>query len=168
MPIEKTLKEATLVFMIKNGQVLLARKTRHIGEGRWNGYGGGIEGAETLTQCVIRECEQETGVEISAADLEKVAEVTFHNNKSDGSKFSCLVHVYLARRWSGKPQESEEMASPTWFPLDQLPISDLMPADPIWLPLIFSGKKIVAEAHYGPFQRELLQPVAVKEVTGFN
>ncbi|MBI4136155.1 MAG: NUDIX domain-containing protein [Candidatus Vogelbacteria bacterium] len=56
MPIEKVLKEATLVFLVRAGKVLLARKTRHIGEGRWNGYGGGIDSGENLIQCAIREC----------------------------------------------------------------------------------------------------------------
>ena len=169
MPIEKVLKEATLVFLVQDKKVLLARKTRHIGEGRWNGYGGGVEKGQSLIECAISECEQESsGVKILPADLQKVAEVTFHNIKTDGEQFSCLVHVFIAERWVGEPVESEEMATPTWFPFDQLPVTEMMPADSIWVPLVLSGKKIIGEAHYGPFQKTLLKPVVVNEVRDFN
>ena len=168
MPIEKTLLEATLVFLVRAGRVLLARKTRHIGEGRWNGYGGGIEEGESLEQCAIRECQQESGVEIDPADLKKVAEVTFHNIKTDGKKFSCLVHVFITECWTGEPKESEEMATPTWFPFDLLPTQEMMPADSVWMPLILSGKKIIGEAYYGPFQKTLLKPVVITEVSSFD
>lgn len=168
MPEEKTLITATLVFLVRDDLVLLARKVRKIGAGKWNGYGGGIEGEETTFQCAVRELGEEAGVESDPNDLEKVGEVTFHNTKSDGSKFSCLVHIYLLRRWAREPRASKEMADPTWFEIHRLPVAHLMPADPFWLPLILSGKKIVAEAHYGPFQAELLAPVKITEVDRFD
>lgn len=149
-------------------EVLLARKTRHIGKGRWNGYGGGLEPGENLLTCAVRETRQESGLEVSSTDLEKVAEVTFHNTKSDGRNFSCLVHVYIISRWRGEPRASEEMMEPTWFPLANLPVSQMMPADSIWLPLILAGKKIIGTAHYGPFQRSLLRPVEITEVGRFE
>ena len=79
MPTEKVLNEATLVFLVRGEEVLLARKTRGIGEGRWNSYGGGIEEGESLECCAVRECKQESKIEIKSADLQKVAEVTFHS-----------------------------------------------------------------------------------------
>ncbi|MFH1170184.1 MAG: NUDIX domain-containing protein [Candidatus Vogelbacteria bacterium] len=154
--------------MVKSGKVLLARKTRHIGADKWNGYGGGIEGKESLAQCVIRECQQESGVEIDSADLKKVAEVTFHNTKTDGEKFSCLVHVFITEHWVGEPRESEEMVMPTWFSFDQLPVAEMMLADSTWVPLVLAGKKIIGEAHYGPFQKKLLKPVVITEVSSFD
>ncbi len=166
--IEKTLFKATLVFLVKDGRVLLAKKTRKIGKDKWNGYGGGIEEGETVLQCAVREFKDESGVIIDPADLQKVAEVTFHNTKGDGTKFSCLVHVFLAERWVGEAEESEEMATPTWFPTNQLPVKEMMPADPFWVPLVLMGKKVRGEAHYGPAQAELLQPVKIEEVSGFN
>lgn len=168
MPTEKVLLEAALVFLARSKKVLLAKKTRHIGEGRWNGYGGGLEPGETLVSCAIRETQQECGVIIRPQDLEKVAEVTFHNTKTAGEKFSCLVHVFVTKNWHGEPKESEEMASPTWFAFDRLPVAEMMPADTHWVPLVLAGKKIIGRAHYGPFQRELLEPVSLKEVDSFD
>jgi 8-oxo-dGTP diphosphatase len=168
MPIEKTLLEATLVFLVKDGKVLLARKTRHIGAGKWNGYGGGVEPGQSLIECAISECQQESGVEIRPADLQKVAEVTFHNTKTNGEKFSCLVHVFTTEHWIGEPKESEEMSKPKWFPINQLPVTEMMPADSVWVPLVLAGKRIIGEAHYGPFQEDLLKPVVVAEADTFD
>ena len=165
---EKTLFEATLVFLIKEQRVLLARKTRHIGGGCWNGYGGGPEPNETLPFSAVRELKEESGVIVNPRQLEKVAEMTFHNTKSDGSKFSCLVHVYFARSWKNEARESEEMITPRWFPFHQLPTNEMMPADAVWVPIILSGKRIVGEAWYGPKQKELLSEVLIREVEGFN
>lgn len=38
---EKVLENAVLVFLLKGDEVLLAVKTRNIGAGCYNGYGGG-------------------------------------------------------------------------------------------------------------------------------
>lgn len=161
---EKVLTEATLCFLIKKGQVLLSMKADNIGKGRWNGYGGGIEGGETLRQCIVRELGEEAEVVPVEGFIEKVAIVDFHNTKSDGKKFVCRVHVYLAKKWLGEPRETKEMLTPTWFDVNNLPIDRMMPADRVWLPQILGGKKIMAEAHYGPFQKTLLREVVKREV----
>ena len=168
MSTEKVLERATLVFLILRRQVLLARKTRHIGSGRWNGYGGGLNLKEDLISGIVRECNEESNIRLDPAGLIKMAEVTFHNNKTDGGKFSCLVHVFTAERWEGEPHDSEEMATPTWFAFDELPFDEMMPADRIWLPLILSDQLIVGEAEYTPFQRSLLRPMIITRVASFT
>jgi hypothetical protein len=99
--------------------------------------------------------------------MEKVAIVNCHNTKSDGETFICIVHYYLVKAWSGEPQETKEMLTPTWFSIDNLPYDQMMLADKIWLPQALSGKKIRAEAYYGPFQKTLLRQVVVWQVDGF-
>jgi 8-oxo-dGTP pyrophosphatase MutT (NUDIX family) len=161
---EKVLLEATLCFLRRGNMLLLARKTRHIGAGCFNGYGGGLEGREDPKKAMIRELFEEAGILASSDDLEKVAEVHFYNTKSDGTVFVCKCHVYHLWTWKGEPKATNEMAEPTWFTLDKLPFDEMMPADSIWLPQTFNNKKIVATIHYGPFQKELIGPVLMKEV----
>ena len=101
-------------------------------------------------------------------EAELIAIVDFHNTNSDGHSFTCRVHVYFVSQWEGEPQETEEMLTPTWFDKDALPLDGMMPADREWLPIILQGKKILAEAHYGPFQKTLLRHVKFRQVDSFS
>lgn len=164
---EKVLTDATVCFLVKDNKVLLAMKADKIGKGCWNGYGGGIDNGESPRQSAIRELEEESGVVTSAEFMEKVAIVDAHNTKSDGETFVCKVHYYLVKVWLGEPQETKEMLTPTWFDINNLPYDQMMLADKVWLPWVLMGKKIRAEAHYGPFQKTLLREVVVWQVDGF-
>jgi len=162
---EKELLEATLGFLIKDNKFWLAIKTRNIGQGLWNGYGGGMEPEDkNIIDCLKREVKAECEVEISEKTIEKVAIIDFHNTKSDGEIFVCKVHVFLIKDWEGEPKESEEMANPTNFEINNLPLENMMPADKEWLPLVLEGKKLIAEYYYGPFQRELIKEGKIKVV----
>lgn len=164
---EKVLMNATLCFLVRDDKILLARKVDKIGKGCWNGYGGGFEVGENAEQCVIRELKEESDVTTFSDSIEKVAIVNFHNTKSDGEIFVCRVYVYLVRKWIGEPKETEEMLTPTWFSIKNLPFDQMMLADKVWLPEVLIGKRIIAEAYYSPFQKELLGKVIFKQVDDF-
>ncbi len=155
---EKILFNATLCFLVKDDKVLLALKTEKIGKGCWNGYGGGIEARETPEESVLRELQEEAKVKALPENLEKVATILFHNTVSNGTVSMCKVHVYLVHQWQGEPQATETMIKPTWYEKENLPLEEMMPADRHWLPIILGGRKITAEFHYSPFQKELLKP----------
>lgn len=163
---EKILEDAVLCFPVREGRVLLALKQRHIGAGRYNGYGGGIEPGETEVEAVCREVPEEGGFRVSPERLEKAAVVRFRNRTEEGISFVCTVHVYIARSMDGEPKDTEEMKAAAWFPFGELP-ENMLPADRYWLPHILAGKKIVAEARYAPRQERLLEPVKITEVQTF-
>lgn len=165
---EKTLTNAVVVFPERGTKIMLARKTRKIGAGCLNGYGGGIDGDENSEEAALRELYEESGLRASLEGLQKIAVVDFHNQKSDGSLFTCRVHMYLASDWTGALKETEEMQEPAWYEKTALPLDRMMPADREWLPLALAGTKVQAEAWYGPFQKELLRPTIVREVTSFE
>lgn len=164
---EKTFGEATVVFPMREGKVLLARKTRKIGAGCWNGYGGVPNKGESLPECAVRELFEESGLRGATCDLQKIAIMDFHNTKSDGSSFVARVHFYTLRSWEGEYHETVEMADPTWFPIDSLPLDAMMPADRVYLPGALAGNKLIGTARYTPFQRELIGAVEVTTVTEF-
>jgi len=167
---EKVLAHATACFLIKEDKVLLAIKGRHIGEGCWNGYGGGIDPGEKLRDATVRELKEETSgkVIVQPEYLKKIAEIDFHNTKSDGNVFVCKVHFYTTKKWEGDPVETEEMLNPTWFDINNLPLGKMMPADKKWLPIALSGKKIKASPKLGPFQKTLLEDFEIEEVDSFS
>jgi 8-oxo-dGTP diphosphatase/2-hydroxy-dATP diphosphatase len=173
---EKTLNDATLCFLRRDEMVLLARKKRGIGVGSLNGYGGGIEEGETAEEAAVRELKEETGgktnnlrgIIINPKDLRQIAIVDFHNTKTDGTTFVCRVYVYAAEKWLGRAEATEEMDEPTWYNIAALPLGDMMLADRKWLPAVLAAtkldKKIMANASYGPYQKELLSDVIIREV----
>ncbi|MFA4998725.1 MAG: NUDIX domain-containing protein [Candidatus Paceibacterota bacterium] len=162
---EKILLEAVLCFLVRGEKIRLAQKTQKIGEGYLNGYGGGIEEGEKPREAVVREIWEEAWIKVNPKHLKKVAIIYFHNTRSDGSTFVCRVHVYIVRKWQGKPKETETMVKPTMFNINNLPFEKMMPADRIWLPIVLKGRKIIVVAKYGPFQKKLFGGVEIHEVS---
>ena len=53
---------ATLLFVIRDGEILLIRKQRGLGAGKINGPGGKLEAGESPREAAIREVQEEVGV----------------------------------------------------------------------------------------------------------
>jgi mutator protein MutT len=145
----KSLKQATLVFLIKRNKVgikeiLLAMKKRGFGVNRWNGVGGKVETGETIERACLRETEEEISVKIK--NFYKVAELTFYF--SENPDWNQTVYVYLAESWEGEPIESEEMF-PQWYTVDKIPYDTMWPDDIFWLPKVIQGKKLKASFTLG-------------------
>lgn len=134
-------KTLSLLFLLKDNQVLLAMKKRGFGEGRWNGVGGKIEEGESIEQAMIRETQEEIGV--TPTVYEKVGDIRF-DEYFKGEPTLMHVHIYTATSWEGEPTESEEM-KPQWFSRQAVPYDDMWSDDPFWLPLVLEGKKISAD-----------------------
>lgn len=130
------MKTCTLLFLLKDDEILLAKKKRGFGAGHWNGVGGKIEPDETIEQAAIRECQEEIGV--TPANLEKVATHDFVF--PDGTE-DIKVHTFITKNWKGEPHETEEMA-PQWFKISEIPYTEMWGDDIVWLPLVLQGKKL--------------------------
>ncbi len=128
-------KILTLCFIQRNGEILLGMKKRGFGMGRWNGFGGKVEEGETIEEAAKREVLEE--ISISVFEVEQFAEIEF---TFEDKKEILEVHVFDAKKWTGKPEESDEMR-PEWFSLDNIPYKKMWPDDAIWFPLYLAGKK---------------------------
>ncbi|MBL7045400.1 MAG: NUDIX domain-containing protein [Parcubacteria group bacterium] len=167
---QKVQLNATVGFLIKEGRILLAMKTEKIGIGCWNGYGGDIEKTDkSIKYATIRELKEETKEVVALAkDLEKIAIANVHNTKTDGRTFVCKVHFYIVKDWTGEAKETDTMIKPTWFDIYDLPYEKMMPADRYWLHDALSGKKMIVDVKYGPFQKKLLEEPKIKYVKSFD
>jgi len=162
--------EATLIFPIIGNRVLLAlgKSDKKIGANCRNGYGGGNKANESPIQCIMRELSEESGgVTVSADNLKHVANIDFHNQKKDGTKFICRVQVFTVHTWNGSFKSSAEMLLPAWYSIDHLPFHEMMVGDEDWVPEILGnhGKKFKVTVWYeGPGEKKLLKDTEVNEV----
>ena len=127
---------ATLMFVIKDGRILLIEKKRGLGAGKINGPGGKIEPGETALEAVIRETQEELLITPHAPV--KLGELRF--SMSDCPDILC--HVYRSEDFSGVPTETDE-AVPVWTALDAIPYHRMWEDDRHWLPLVIEGKTFI-------------------------
>lgn len=114
-----------------------------ISKGKWNGPGGKFEPGETPTQNVIREVMEETSLRI--VDPAYYGKIEFYMNGH--GTLDWLVHVFLAKRFSGKARSSEE-GRVRWFDLDKIPHAKMWDDDRYWLPLLLDGTRFNARFFY--------------------
>ena len=124
---------ATLVFVIREGRVLLINKKTGLGKGKVNGPGGKVEKGESPMACAIRECREELGITVS--NLQYCGQHRFQF--VDG--YSILVWVYRTAEFEGIPTETVE-AAPLWVSLDEIPYDQMWEDDRIWLPMLLRGE----------------------------
>ncbi len=129
-------ERATLLFVIRDGHILLIRKKRGLGAGKINGPGGRLDPGETPRQAAIREVQEE--LRVTPLLVQEVGELRFQF--VDG--FSIHGTVFRAADCRGEPQETEE-AIPLWTPLDAIPFDEMWDDDRFWLPLMLQGLYVV-------------------------
>lgn len=130
----KPQRQATLLFVIRDGQVLLIHKKRGLGAGKVNGPGGHVEDGETPLACAVREAEEELGV--TPFGVEPCGELRFQF--TDG--LALLVYVFRASECRGVPRESDE-AVPFWAPLEAIPFHRMWADDRIWFPMMLRRER---------------------------
>jgi len=125
---------ATLLFVVRDGRILLIRKKRGLGAGKINGPGGKLDPGESARACAIRETQEELC--ITPLGVEQRGELRFQF--TDG--LSILGYVFLASDFQGEASETEE-AVPLWTPVDAIPFSEMWADDEIWLPWLLTGRR---------------------------
>ncbi len=125
---------ATLLFIIKQNQILLIRKKRGLGAGKINGPGGKIDQNETPEQCAIRETQEELC--ITPKNIEFCGDLFFQF--LDG--LTIRGYVYKSDDFIGEPTETDE-AIPLWFSIDEIPYEEMWQDDFLWFPYMLNGKK---------------------------
>jgi 8-oxo-dGTP pyrophosphatase MutT (NUDIX family) len=108
------------------GAILLIRRTD---TGQWTIPTGGLKKGETISQCAIRECEEETGLRVEVTGLVGVFSTPDHVIAYGDGEVRQPVNVCLrARVAGGTAAATSEASEIRWVPASQLSDYDIHPA----------------------------------------
>ena len=120
-------KPSASVFVTdESGAVLLIRRTD---TGRWTIPTGGLRKGETISQCAVRECGEETGLTVQVTGLVGVFSTPEHVIAYGDGEVRQPVNVCLrARVVSGTPAPTDEASDIRWVQRGQIDGYDIHPA----------------------------------------
>ena len=113
---------ATMVYCIKDGDVLLMLRNKEPNLGLWVGPGGKLEPGESPYDCAKRELYEETGLEVNELHFRGL--ITEISPRPD---WQWLMFLYVATEFSGTIVEDKREGRLSWCSLSevmQLPIPE--------------------------------------------
>ncbi|ABL78441.1 8-oxo-dGTP diphosphatase [Thermofilum pendens] len=147
---------ATLCYLLRGDEVLLIRKLRGFGAGKYNGVGGKVEEGEDIWRAAMREVLEETGVEVKGLSYRGLLE--FY---AGGEEPEIIVHVFVSRDFAGEARPSDE-AVPTWFKVGEIPYDEMWEDDRVWLPRVLEGRCVYGRFWFsGGFEKMLRYELSV-------
>jgi len=142
------MEATTLVFPVQGRpieRILLGRKKRGFGGGKWNGFGGKVQSGETLLQCAVRELWEESGLVAEEGDLRWAGRIDFIFEGQP--ELDHPADIYLLERWQGEVVETDEML-PQWFEVSQIPFSEMWADDEFWFEDMLNGSLFEATCNF--------------------
>ncbi|WP_121821440.1 8-oxo-dGTP diphosphatase [Halostella salina] len=136
------MQDATLCHPVVDGELLLIRKQRGVGEGKLVGPGGKVETGETPAEAAQREVREE--LRVDPVGLAKRGEFAFHFRDGEADDDSMYVHVFAADGVDGEPRATAE-AVPEWHPVDDPPYGEMWVDDRVWVPHLLAGETFAGE-----------------------
>lgn len=136
--------EATLVFVLKDGKVLLGEKTQKYCKGKLVAPGGKVEPHEDVCTAAVRETIAECGLRpvLSPTPL---GIVTCHNHGSYGT---VRISVFRTGRFTGEVRDSNELVNLAWYPIHAIPHNRMMDGDRGWLGHVLRNEAFETEVRY--------------------
>ena len=140
------MKTYTLGFLFRSGKIILAIKKRKIGIGKFNGYGGRVEGEENKSESLVREIKEECEVVVEKEKCKELGWIDFHFKGKDD--LNQKVYIFRVDEFSGEPKETQEMGKPEEFDVDKIPYDKMMVGDDKFIPFVVQGKKFKGEIYF--------------------
>ena len=124
---------------------MLGLKKRGFGMGKLTSVGGKQEKGESIDETAIRETFEEISVKVT--EMEHMADIVFDNLHYKGKPERDMMHVFVATKWQGEPQESDEI-KPEWVKISEMPYRRMWGDNEHWLPEVLRGNKVEAWFYY--------------------
>ncbi|MGE5072885.1 MAG: NUDIX domain-containing protein [Anaerolineae bacterium] len=116
MVIYKNSAPTASMLIVRNNQVLLARRNVEPFKGKVDVIGGFLKYGEHPLRGVLRETQEETGLTVTILDFLGV----YMDRYGHGGKRT-LNFYYVGRILSGRMRAKDDVAALEWFRLDRLP-----------------------------------------------
>ena len=127
----KTVLVSAVALVDADGRVLLAQRPEgKMMAGLWEFPGGKVEPGETPERALIRELQEELGVDTWQSCL---APLTFASHAYED--FHLLMPLFICRKWQGIPQPREGQAL-KWVRATELRKYPMPPADIPLIPIL--------------------------------
>jgi protein-S-isoprenylcysteine O-methyltransferase Ste14/8-oxo-dGTP pyrophosphatase MutT (NUDIX family) len=128
------LKLATLVYALRDEQVLMLRRTTEPNRGLWVAPGGKFDHGESPTECAVREMYEETGLRIQQPVLRAVMTET-----SPRADYQWLTFIFVAWDFEGTFTPAPGIGEFRWVPVDEVVKLPIPPADAIFFPRLLEN-----------------------------
>lgn len=123
MSIKFTLRSAVYLILFKKNKILLLRRF-NTGwmDGKYSLIAGHLDGSESVTNAMIREAYEETGIKITRENL--IPATVIHRKTPDQEY---IDFFFVARKWIGEPIICEPNKSDdlSWYSINKLPDNTL-------------------------------------------
>lgn len=125
-------KITTLVYAMRDGQVLMMKRRKEPNLGQWTAPGGKVELHESPAECAVRELAEETGlIAASRPELRIIATET-----SPLAGWQWLMFIYVVQQVEGEVIWDCPEGDLAWIPIDQVLALPIPQADAIFYPLV--------------------------------
>jgi len=108
-------KVAAVTLVEREGRVLLTRRAMEPARGCWTLPGGFVDCEEDPREAAVRECREETGLEIEVTGL---FDLYYGKAHIDGA---AIVIVYTGRMVGGQITASDDVDAAAFFSVEELP-----------------------------------------------
>ncbi len=128
-------KVATLIYALREGQVLMMHRRKEPNLGQWTAPGGKVELDESPAEGAVRELAEETGLRATGRpELRLIITET-----SPLPNWQWLMFVYLVREFEGVLAPDLREGDLAWIAIDQVAELPIPQADAIFFPLVIDG-----------------------------
>lgn len=131
------MKETTLCYIEKDEKYLMLHRTKKENDynhDKWIGVGGKFEEGEGVTECLLREVKEETGLTLCKYTYRGI--VYFESDKWQGE----AMHLFTATEYEGELIECDE-GELRWVPKNEVGKLNLWEGDKVFLRFLVEDKE---------------------------